>query len=169
MNVVTDYLYEAVHTPELRRTVRSIVKLLKERNLTNKFGSIAFRGMSGACVAPTVALRLNKNLMMVRKKTDPKKPFNNDSHSIHMVEGNLKKDYIIIDDFMESGKTIREIKKQIENEAEIRYMYPNLVGIVFYNHSNKKFRLNDLARKHNCWLLRTDGYFIDRSNMAVSA
>lgn len=72
------------------------------------FDSIAFRGMSGALIGPPVALRMNKDMIMVRKESD-------DTHSPFPVEGrsNINK-YVILDDFASSGNTVRQIRKAIK-------------------------------------------------------
>jgi len=76
-----------------------------------KFDSIAFRGMSGAIVAPLVAMKLKKNLLMVRKSGIT-------SHSGNKVEGFSKsKRYIIVDDFIESGETAAHIYYEVKDFA----------------------------------------------------
>lgn len=77
-----------------------------------QFRAVAFRGMSGALIAPEIARRLGKSLTMVRKNKK-------DCHSSYLVEGALGCDYIIVDDCIASGNTVREIQRDIRNE-EIR-------------------------------------------------
>jgi adenine/guanine phosphoribosyltransferase-like PRPP-binding protein len=92
---------------ELPTYVDYAIQALKNR----RFDSLAFRGMSGAVIAPPVALALHKNLIMVRKSIL-------DTHSDFLVEGNIaSKKYIIIDDFVSSGKTFKAIMKAIDDWA----------------------------------------------------
>ena len=78
---------------------------------TKRFDSLAFRGLSGAIIAPPVAIALKKNLILVRKPEE-------ETHSDYLVEGNSSsKKYIIIDDFVSSGKTARAIIEAIATFA----------------------------------------------------
>jgi orotate phosphoribosyltransferase-like protein len=82
------------------------------------FDSIAFRGVSGALVAPILAHKLKKHLISVRKNT-------HDSHvmSNYKVEGNVaSQSYIIVDDFICSGNTIKTIVNEVMEWQE-RYGY----------------------------------------------
>lgn len=77
----------------------------------SRFDRIAFSGMSGAMIAPAVACELGKTLVMVRKSSDK-------THSSFKVEGELLRgNYVIIDDQISSGRTVRRIQQQI-HEAE---------------------------------------------------
>lgn len=81
-----------------KRTVAGCVKQLKDL----EFDAIAFRGLSGALIAPTVAMRMGKTLIAVRKGEK--------SHSSNMVEGDrAARRYVIIDDFIASGATVEAI------------------------------------------------------------
>jgi adenine/guanine phosphoribosyltransferase-like PRPP-binding protein len=99
------YLEDVIRTERLRRTVKRAVKILSRYS----FDSIAFQGMSGALIAPVLAIALNKTMIMVRKER---------SHSCRFVEGDCgTRTYIIVDDFIESGKTIKNIYKRVSNFA----------------------------------------------------
>jgi orotate phosphoribosyltransferase-like protein len=92
------------------------VILPRARRILRKyqFDSIAFRGVSGALTAPILAYMLRKNLLAVRKEP------NEDgwSHSTGMVEGDANaRRYIIVDDFVSSGKTIRKIFERLREFA----------------------------------------------------
>jgi phosphoribosylpyrophosphate synthetase len=67
-----------------------------------KFDTVVFRGFSGAIVGPAVALRLGKPWALVRKVGDS-------SHSLNTVEGYVSSEYVIIDDFIDSGETVNKI------------------------------------------------------------
>jgi adenine/guanine phosphoribosyltransferase-like PRPP-binding protein len=102
--VHANYLRYLMPVNELRKSVEAAVRVLGRK----RFDSIAFRGMSGALIAPAVAVRLKKSLILVRKKKD-------DSHGGRDVEGNkASRRYVIIDDFISSGDTVCEIKKNIK-------------------------------------------------------
>ena len=102
-----DYMNVAMRPEVLRKALPKIKAILKDV----EFDAIAFRGMSGAILAPIIAMRERKSLIMVRKPKD-------DSHSSRTVEGDRgAKKYIIVDDFMQSGKTARAIKTAIADWA----------------------------------------------------
>lgn len=103
------HMRKFIDMSELNTYVNLAIQALKNK----RFDSLAFRGMSGAVIAPPVALALKKHLIMVRKPLDQI-----ETHSDHLVEGNLSsKKYIIIDDFMSSGRTARDIVKAVADFA----------------------------------------------------
>jgi adenine/guanine phosphoribosyltransferase-like PRPP-binding protein len=83
--------------------VRVALKALKP--LSDQFDSIAFSGMSGAIIAPLLANRLKKELILVRKKGDK----DGDASGF-----TLAKSYVIVDDFIDTGDTTRRIRHQIK-------------------------------------------------------
>lgn len=93
-------------TPDTaKHTVKQVIKMLRVRKI--KFDAIACRGLSSMLIAPIVAMRMNKSLLCVRKRTS-------DCHSSRMVEGDCgARRYIILDDFIDSGATITAIVKEI--------------------------------------------------------
>lgn len=111
-----DYLGKVIPTACLRETVKKLAKVLRPI----KFDAIAFRGMSGALICPTLALRMNKSLIMVRKE---------ESHSALKTEGcqNAKR-YVIVDDLSSTGKTLREIHTQVRLFCD----KPVCVGVLLY-------------------------------------
>jgi orotate phosphoribosyltransferase len=118
-----DYL-RAIEPKSLKDFISKAVKDLRNKD----FDAIVFSGYSGALVAPAVALRLKKHLIVVRKA-------GTDSHSSQTVEGyrGEKCKYIFLDDFVSLSKTIKRCIKKTRNWV------PNsqCVGAYFYkpNHS----------------------------------
>ena len=109
------YFYRAVDERR-EETIEDLIDFLKPRE--HLFQAIAFRGLSGAMVAPIIAYVMGKKIIPVRKpKTDE------DNHSGATVEappfGNLvpaeERKILIIDDFIASGKTVATIVKLIGN------------------------------------------------------
>lgn len=90
--------------PDLRRqTVEDVIRILRPLD----FDAIAFRGLSGALIAPTVAMLMGKTLLAVRKPEEQR-------HSYRMVEGDYAaRRYVIIDDMVSSGDTLRAIWSEI--------------------------------------------------------
>jgi orotate phosphoribosyltransferase-like protein len=105
------------------------------------FDAIAFSGSSGCAIAFHVAATLGIPLMYVRKA-------NEQSHSYQKVDcnfarGEIKK-YLIVDDFVQSGDTIRHITNTIAAVCEKQGSYPaKPVGIFCYDKCQGKTRGND--------------------------
>lgn len=99
------YLAVAMH-PEV---LHELMPKIKAALAPYSFEAIAFRGMSGALLAPSVALATKKTLIMVRKTKE-------NTHSSHgLVEGDCAaKHYVIVDDCVDSGATAREIQQRIK-------------------------------------------------------
>lgn len=114
------YLRRQLEGQELKKYIDYCVKVLRPRK--KSFDAIAFRGVSGSLVAPSVAATLGKNLIIVRKSAK-------DNHSNILVEGHLKpQKYIIIDDFCDSGKTLKVIKMRAKSLNEKN----ECVGVLLY-------------------------------------
>lgn len=107
------------------------VEICKELRKTDReFDAIACRGVSGTVVGAAVASRLSKQLIVVRKPDVQ-------SHSEYDVEGRpygfFK--YIIIDDFVSTGETVREIIRNVEKNP-INCWFddkPICTGVFTYN------------------------------------
>lgn len=109
--ICSQYL-SGLFRPEYRKEIidRSVLKINK---LGLDFQTVVFTGNSGALIVPEIAIALNKPFALVRKETT--------SHSCFIVEGYITfYKYLIIDDFVESGNTIRNVIKEIDK---------NLIGI----------------------------------------
>lgn len=120
MSCLSDFL-EGGHS--LLVTVNQTVKKITESGI--QFDAIAFCGVSGSLIAPSVSIILSKPLLLVRKP-------NISSHSVSYLEGHGRKpttSYIIIDDFIASGGTIYYITEIIAEKIEAA-----CVGIFLYNH-----------------------------------
>lgn len=109
-----------------KKIVTQAVKLLKP--FVGQFDYLAISGFSGALVAPIVADKLKKQIVLVRKGGDS-------SHSANLnVEGPTEGRYIIFDDFIATGHTVNYIKNMITSIPEINleyigfYMYLGLHG-----------------------------------------
>lgn len=115
-----DYL--VVEKQIRERTIEQCVSRLSE---FEEFDAIAFCGNSGALVGSPVAFLAKKDVLVVRKDKEK-----NQHHSAALVEGlDLSdKKFIIIDDFMSSGNTI----KFIRNTVIKAFPTATLVGILLY-------------------------------------
>ena len=103
------------------RRASAYVEHLQTTDQLPKKLSIAFRGMSGAVVAPVLAYICDLGLIVVRKENDS-------SHSTRRVEGELAHDYIIVDDFISAGYTVDAIINAISKVSEVRCL-----GVMTYS------------------------------------
>lgn len=121
MKCHSSYLHSALDRDKIDLTVNTLIHLIDECEF--HFDAIAFTGMSGALIAPLVAQRLQKELLLVRKAGDG-------SHSGYIVEGGLDcTKFIIIDDLIMSGNTIRNLLEKVKTVC------PNATcsGIILYH------------------------------------
>jgi adenine/guanine phosphoribosyltransferase-like PRPP-binding protein len=79
------------------------------RKISDSFDSIACCGVSGLMVVPQVAELLNKHIVIIRKKDEQ-------CYSEFSIEGVSPFRYIILDDLICSGNTVRRIQRTISSE-----------------------------------------------------
>jgi orotate phosphoribosyltransferase len=108
MSIHSNYLENIFSNNKVfRKTIREIVKSLKQLNFDYLIGT----GLSGSCVIPTVALRLNKLFAIVRKDLK--------HHGYFEIEGLPREDkqlsYLILDDFISTGATVDRIFTKMQD------------------------------------------------------
>lgn len=79
------------------------------RKLNLDFDSIACSGFSGAMIVPQIAELMNKNIILVRKTVEK-------TYSEFVIEGVAPSRYIIVDDLICSGSTVKHIIRSIKDE-----------------------------------------------------
>lgn len=123
----TSYLHAALYRGR-KTVIEDTINFLRDR--ADQFDAVAFCGMSGALVAPSVADALDKHLIMVRKKDDGSR------HSSYAVEGELTGRYLILDDFISMGTTVKYMLTEIAKATHNWKEKPKAVAIFVYNASN---------------------------------
>lgn len=109
LNIRTAYLKKALHPKDVKQTVTKLINKIHSSNV--EFDSIAVTGMSGVLIGSIISYKVNKPLILVRKRSDK-------SHSGYELEGNLGSEkYIIIDDTIDEGKTVNNIHKSIKKHT----------------------------------------------------
>lgn len=119
------------------RAINKAVKALQKSNL--KFDGIACTGYSGLLVAPTVAVKLKKPLALVRK-LEP-------SHGEVVEWKEEVTSYVIIDDLVETGNTIKRIKCQMSKEFSKYDNKVECVGVYFYQQDPDGIYLRRFVKK----------------------
>lgn len=103
---VSAYISKAFQ-PNLPSTVKRSLKVLKEYQ--DQFDCIAVRGTSGLIMGSILSFVLKKPLIVVRK---PKAQ--ESTHASYEVECSITEGtYLIVDDIIGSGDTVRTIQTQI--------------------------------------------------------
>jgi orotate phosphoribosyltransferase len=116
------YLEDYLTGKEIKKVVTKAARILKKAN----FDTIAVRGNSGLLIGVPLAVEMNKNLIIVRKNTS-------DCHSSNRLEGWGKNQKILLlDDFIETGKTVKVMHKEIELYCDS----PEIVGLFLYAHKD---------------------------------
>jgi adenine/guanine phosphoribosyltransferase-like PRPP-binding protein len=105
-----------------------------------KFDTIACMGVSGIMFGSPLALMMNKNIAVVRKTSDKR-------HSTHKVELSCTLSevgrFIVVDDLIDSGKTLKKIKKTLIEETLPGETAPVPVGVYLYDEEEENLRGED--------------------------
>jgi adenine/guanine phosphoribosyltransferase-like PRPP-binding protein len=132
--VVTDYLGEVFHADLFQgMVVRAIAKarMLKEEL---GFEAIAFTGTSGSAIAYILGFTLDVPLICIRKEGESSHYFSWDDKR-KQIEGYIgAKSYIIVDDFISSGKTVERIMRVIQDNCP----ECKCAGMLMYQQSEEK-------------------------------
>lgn len=122
--VSASYLKAILWNQGLKKTVSLMAQALKP--YSHLFDTIAFRGVSGDLLGPSLALKMGKEMLVVRKQPSAEDA----SHSWRSVEGNSEcKGYIVVDDIVASGNTVAKIIQMINEKDDFMYGIPKFVGV----------------------------------------
>jgi len=104
--ITSGYLHSFFEPDKMIKTITDLRQTIAASGV--KFDAIACRGMSGLLVSSPLGMMMEKPVIVVRKGTSG-------THSGSNVEGYLPVHlkYIIVDDFVETGATIRTIIRRI--------------------------------------------------------
>lgn len=118
----TGYMDNAVF--DLQGVVREAVAILKP--VASEFDTLVGTGFSGGIIIPTLALRLRKKFVMIRKEND------DSHHGSGRLLGELGSRWIFVDDFVSSGATRRRVVEKVEAAALLHDHQTTLVGNYYY-------------------------------------
>jgi len=115
------YLEKVVNVVDRKETVARLVFAITDAVSDGlPVDAIVCTGVSGMLVAPIVSYLTDIPLTVVRK--------GNDSHSMYEVEGVLPESYIIIDDLVASGSTLKRIQAKMDSVCNAV-----CVGVITYS------------------------------------
>lgn len=105
--------------------------------------SFAVKGYSSALVSPLVAMAFSSPIILVREKE-----FDRISHSSLKVEGDDSvRKYIIVDDCLITGNTIKEIVRSLDEfQPKAR-----LIGVVLYGENDKQ-QMQQISNRYDCFV-----------------
>jgi adenine/guanine phosphoribosyltransferase-like PRPP-binding protein len=106
------------------------------RKIQDSFDSIVCCGTSGLLVVPQISELLEKHIVIVRKHDER-------SYSDFKIEGVSPYRYIIVDDLICSGNTVRHIKRSIKEE----HPRATCVGVYCYLPNECAYRADDIGSK----------------------
>jgi orotate phosphoribosyltransferase-like protein len=163
VKINTSYLQHTQQAHQLKDLIDEIAPKMVKLRAKLKFDVMAFRGFSGASIAYPLSYVTGIPVLLVRK-TSTSGRLIDDSHG-YVLESDSSVDinkYVIIDDFISSGHTCRQIVKTIDENLTrthsipgVKLKLPKCVGIVLYTRgyrcnnelelNGKKFELTYIA------------------------
>lgn len=103
--VISEYLHSIYRPAKLAKIVNQLARKINALRKKTKIDAIAFTGQSGSSVAYPLSYKLGIPLILIRKGR---------SHSNTRYEGVCQiENYVIVDDFIDSGATVARIMKQV--------------------------------------------------------
>lgn len=110
MIIGSGYLDHVFNPEKLKQVVKLARKKMRQIHKAHPFDTIAFTGVSGAALGFILSYDTGFPVLVVRKSGES-------SHASYKVEGNHSvKRYLVVDDFIDEGNTIRRIVKRIDEE-----------------------------------------------------
>lgn len=126
----TGYMDNAVF--DLQGVVREAVANLRE--VSTEFDTLVGTGFSGGLIIPTLALRLRKKFVLIRKEAD------DSHHGSGRLLGELGERWVFVDDFRSSGATQRRVIEKVEAAATLHDHKTTHVANYYYaNHIEFKY------------------------------
>lgn len=106
--------------------LQEVIEEAKGKLADVEFDTLVGTGFSGGVVIPALALAMGKKFVLIRKETD------DSHHGKGRLLGELGEKWVLVDDFVSSGKTRRRILSKIEEAAEERGANTECVGEYMY-------------------------------------
>lgn len=125
----TSYHDKSFLSTERQKAIKFVSKTIRKHFKSDSVG-LALTGISGMLIGIPAADACDKQFCIIRKDADLK----GESHAAFLVEGHILEKYVIIDDWINTGKTIKRIMKEVENVLP----YSECVGIILYDSLDNK-------------------------------
>lgn len=124
----SQYLADVVQPSQRAVAVAALIKNIARKG-RDEFDSIVVTGVSGLTIGAIIAHHFHKDLVVVRKDGEQ-------AHSNYAVEGWVGSRYIILDDLIATGATVRRIMQTIREQTRNSYSggeSPVCVGFAGYS------------------------------------
>ena len=112
------------------KRIKDSIKRIKELKKELKFDAVAFRGSSGCALGFPLVVSLEIPVIYVRKPEE-------EAHGqpVEYISNVPIRKYLIIDDFMSTGSTVKAIISKIESigTGDVDEIKPQCVGVFFYS------------------------------------
>lgn len=132
------YGWTCLQPPVMTKRFMEAASVVGKAHKKHKFDAIAFTGSSGASLGFVLGIAMGIPVIYVRKKEE--KTHGNVIES--NTRGNIRK-YIIVDDFICTGNSIRRVIDQIDQFSTKDGMKaPQCVGIYLYDDNRRDFLYN---------------------------
>ena len=127
MKVTSSYLnFIYVNHTRFRKLIHLTSKRIKKLQKELKFEAIAFTGHSGSGIAYPLWYYTGIPLICVRKNKES-------SHTGSLIEGGGEYHrYLILDDFISTGETVKTIMQEIDKYSRIHLTQCECVGVFLY-------------------------------------
>src|SRR5690606_23483464 len=102
---VSPYLWDAF--TELSSSTKAVNEILTDT--AAEIDALVGTGVSGALVVPYIGRVLDIHWALVRKPTDG-------SHSDLLVEGTIGKCWVLVDDLIDTGETLKRVEEAINHD-----------------------------------------------------
>ncbi|MFE9328352.1 hypothetical protein ACIHDR_46770 [Nocardia sp. NPDC052278] len=109
-----------------------------------QFDTLIGTGLSGALIIPLLAHTFDVSYLIVRKTS-------HDSHSDSPAEGYLGQQWLFVDDFLNTGQTLRKVHETTTDLAKANGLATRFVGGYFYERSQRSQPfIPAFALQHRC-------------------
>lgn len=129
LRIAGSYGWADMDTECLTRRFKVAVKRLVEIRKEHPFDTIAFRGASGSALGFVAGIALQTKVVYVRKESEKSHGYKVECNEVAPI-----KSYVIVDDFISTGATIKEILKRLNKTAvQNEQKAPTCAGILLYD------------------------------------
>lgn len=139
------YLARYLSGEKLKERVELIEEIFPYKDLD--FDTIAVRGNSGLLLGSILAYKWNKDIIIIRKTEEA-------SHGTGVEGWGINQNILIVDDFIESGNTVRTVCDKVLNHCDS----PTIVGIILYSGGDSESFEDDYLVEDNykirCWKIK---------------
>jgi hypoxanthine phosphoribosyltransferase len=135
------HTWDQFHPDRFHKLVdETIVKVRELKEKYPEIEALAACGHSGLMLVGAVSYALNMPQIAVRKSADTE-------HDCYLADGWMGcRGYLVVDDLINSGDTIRRIRNHIRDTSEYFDRKPKMVGVLLYmgySPDNEKYDLKD--------------------------